>query len=351
VNGPRIIETGKAYVFKADTQLPYRGMEAQIKGVFTLPDGTVVEGDTAEYIPTNADLTQVDVETTYTAWIEGYREQGAEATHTLRSRVWQYVWPQFAVQVRQTAEVAPATVTVLVRPIAFSGQLEDPTYEWALPENATILDQRQPTARIFTVNAPGDYTIKVTVRDARGHESILEQPLKIGVAEPYIIDLQYSGSNRFEREPLDVLLRPYISGGHPRDRIAAQVYILDGEPLESSGYYGRATLNAGNHTIMLKIRSEMGQEAEGEVNIQVAENQLPACSLNSRETVGSWLVYAHCEDTDGRMKAYEWTVAGELMSISADRLTIGKYYYERMPEITLVGIDDSGGRSEAVALN
>ncbi|WP_204162918.1 hypothetical protein, partial [Proteus mirabilis] len=40
---------------------------------------------------------------------------------------------------------------------------------------------------------------------------------------PYAIDLQYSGSNKYEREPLDVLLRPYISGGHPRDRISTRV--------------------------------------------------------------------------------------------------------------------------------
>lgn len=222
-------------------------------------------------------------------------------------------------QVRKNADVAPATITASVRPIAFNGKLEEPTYEWELPEGAVIQDQRQDIVRSFVINEPGDYNIKVTVRDARGHETVIEQPLKIGRAEPYAIDLQYSGSNKYEREPLDVLLRPYISGGHPRDRISTRVYSVDGTPLESSGYYGRATLGAGEHSIKLKITSEMGHEAEGEVNINVAENKLPACSLSSRETVGSWIVYANCEDTDGRMKSYEWTIAGELQSISSDQ--------------------------------
>ena len=70
----------------------------------------------------------------------------------------------------------------------------------------------------------------------------------------------------------------------------------------------------------LKITSEMGHEAEGEVNINVAENKLPACSLSSRETVGSWIVYANCAKIPiVRMKSYEWTIAGELQSISSDQ--------------------------------
>lgn len=79
----------------------------------------------------------------------------------------------------------------------------------------------------------------------------------------------------------------------------------------------------------------------------MAENKLPACSLSSRETVGSW----NCEDTDGCMKSYEWTIAGELQSISSDRVTISKGTYETIPTISLVGVNDSGGKSEAVTMN
>ena len=351
VVGPQVIETGKKYVFSAKTSLPYRGMDVKLNGFFTLPDGSIVEGDTAEYVPSDNDLNQATVETKYTTWIEGYRDKGAEASHSLRSRVWQYVWPGFAMQVRKSADAAPATITASVRPIAFNGKLEEPTYEWELPEGAVIQDKKQDIVRSFVVNEPGDYNIKVTVRDARGHEAVIEKSFKIDQSKPYAIDLQYSGSNKYEREPLDVLLRPYISGGHPRDRILTHVYSVDGTPLENSGYYGKATLRAGEHSIKLKITSEMGHEAEGEVSINVAENKLPVCSLKSRETVGSWIVYANCEDTDGRMKSYEWTIAGELKSISSDRVTISKGPNKTMPTISLVGVDDSGGRSEAVTMN
>jgi hypothetical protein len=351
VTGPSLIETGKVYTFKAETSLPYRGMEVTMNGFFTLPNGTIVNGDTLEYTPTGSDLSQNNIDIKYTVWIEGYREKGAEASHSLRTRVWQYVWPKFGMQVRVDASVAPATVTASVRAIAFNGKLEDPTYDWDLPKGVIIEDQKQGTLRSFVVNEPGDYTIKVNIRDARGHEFVIEQPLKVGQAAPYVVDLQYSGSNPFEREPLDVLLRPYVSGGHPKDRIASRLFSVNGTLIDGGGYYVRTRLGAGEHSIKLKITSEMGHEAEGEVNINVAENKLPACSLSSRETVGSWIVYASCEDTDGRMKSYEWTIAGELKSISSDRLTISKGSYEAMPTISLVGIDDSGGRSEAVTMN
>ncbi len=351
VSGPSVIETGKTYTFKATTSLPYKGMDVQVKGVFVLPNGQRVEGDTAQYTPSAEDLTKERVETTYTAWIEGFREQGAEATHSMYSRVWEYVWPRFGMQVRKTANVAPATIIVTARPIGFSGKLEEAVYEWTLPEGAAIEDQKQPAARVFTMGSAGEYLVKLKVRDARGNETALEEPVVLGEAEQYVIDLQYSGSNPDAREPLDVLLRPYISGGHPRDRILTRQYSVDGKPLESAGFYGRTTLQAGEHEIKLKATSEMGKDVEGKLVLKVAENKLPTCTVRSRETIGSWIVYAGCEDPDGRMKSYQWTVGGEVQAITADRLTISKGKDGVMPTIVLVGVDDSGGRSEVVSLN
>ncbi|WP_254922639.1 hypothetical protein, partial [Salmonella enterica] len=74
MTGPRGIETGKKYVFKAETSLPYRGMDVKLNGFFTLPDGSIVQGDTAEYEPSDTDLNQGTVDTKYTTWFEGYRD-------------------------------------------------------------------------------------------------------------------------------------------------------------------------------------------------------------------------------------------------------------------------------------
>ncbi|MDU7586852.1 MAG: hypothetical protein E7K47_05575, partial [Acidovorax sp.] len=147
ISGPLRMEKGKAYTFVARTTMPYHGMGGEVKGVFTLPNGEQVEGDTATYTPTDEDLKKEYVETKYTAWIEGFREAGAESTTSARSRTWEYIFPNFGMEIRRTASVAPATITAILRPIGFNGRLEEPTYEWNLPEGSVVLEQR-PTLRV-----------------------------------------------------------------------------------------------------------------------------------------------------------------------------------------------------------
>nr|WP_244637340.1 hypothetical protein [Enterobacter kobei] len=175
VVGPQVIETGKKYVFQCQNQPALPWYDVKLNGFFTLPDGSIVEGDTAEYVPSDNDLNQATVETKYTTWIEGYRDKGAEASHSLRSRVWQYVWPASQCRSGRARTRLLRRSLASVRPIAFNGKLEEPTYEWELPEGAVIQDKKQDIVRSFVVNEPGDYNIKVTVRDARGHEAVIEK--------------------------------------------------------------------------------------------------------------------------------------------------------------------------------
>src|SRR5690606_30005646 len=172
-----------------------------------------------------------------------------------RIRVWQYVWPRFRLDVRRTADVAPAEIVARVRPVGFNGKLDDPIYEWKLPDAALIHDARSGTLRSFNINEAGTYRLQVAVRDARGHETVLEDVLTLEEAVPYEIELLYSGSNAYDREPLEVLLRPKITGGHPRDRIEERIYSVNGTPIESRGHYGRTQLPAGDHELTLTIRT------------------------------------------------------------------------------------------------
>ncbi|MCA4005175.1 Ig-like domain-containing protein [Vibrio vulnificus] len=348
IDGPRLVEKDFTYKLTADTRLPYRDLEAEVKGFFTLPDGTIIEGNTAEYVPNQADLDQARVEIKYTAWIDGYKESSTSET-VYKARVWQYVWPEFALSYRANADVAPAIVSASVRPVGFRGKLEEPTYEWILPEGAKLKDQRD-TSRSFEIIEPGEHLVKVIVRDARGNEAEAQLAITVGQAENYKVELEYSGSNKLDREPLDVLVRPYIEGGHPRDRINVMQYTVNGKSLEDTGRYGRMTLDAGEHIINFRIKSEMGKEVEKELKIKVIENQAPVCSIDHRESTFAWLVYASCDDVDGRVKGFEWTLNGESVASSSRRLTISKRSYDVMPEVTLTGIDDAGGRSDPVTL-
>ncbi|GAO73605.1 Ig-like domain-containing protein [Comamonas sp. E6] len=350
VDGPIRVEKGKTYELAARVTPPYRDMDLSFDGEFTLPNGTVQKGTSIQYTPSDEDLASQTINVTYTAWAQGFREDGAESTYVFKTKVWEYVWPTFGLEIKRTAKVAPSEVTVKIRPIAFSGNLEEPTYSWTLPTKAVITDSSKATQRTFKILEDGVYEIGVVVKDARGHETVIKQDLAIAESAPYKVDLQYSGSNAINRAPLDVLLRPYVTGGHPLDRIDTRSFTVNGEKLDVAGHYGRITLNAGNHDVAFSIRSKMGEEAEAKVRISVKENTPPTCTLTQRETVGSWLFYASCKDEDGRMRSYEWTVDGEVKAVTGDRLTLNRVGDAKKPNVQLIGIDDAGGRSQPAAL-
>ena len=351
MTGPRVIETGKEYEYLVRLSLPYKGMEGEVEGYFTLPNGEKVEGDTLTYTPTEADLALGSMELLYTAWVKGYRDQGTEASRDIRARVWEYVWPEFNLYMRSSADMAPAEVTARVREIAFRGQLDEPQYQWEFPESDAfvVTENRWDDMRTFQINEPGTYPVKVTITDARGNVAVLEETLEIGEAPPYVVEINYSASNDYNREPLELRMRPYVTGGHPRDRVEQRIYTVDGKEVESSGYSARAVLEKGSHEVGLTIRTRMGKEVTQTMTVDVAENQPPVCSVRIDDRYSSWALYAECEDVDGDMDAFEWTVNGEPVSVRSNRLTLLKSSHDNvLPRVELVGYDDAGDASAKV---
>lgn len=159
-------------------------MDLSFDGEFTLPNGTVQKGTSIQYTPSDEDLASQTINVTYTAWAQGFREDGAESTYVFKTKVWEYVWPTFGLEIKRTAKVAPSEVTVKIRPIAFSGNLEEPTYSWTLPTKAVITDSSKATQRTFKILEDGVYEIGVVVKDARGHETVIKQDLAIAESAP-----------------------------------------------------------------------------------------------------------------------------------------------------------------------
>lgn len=347
ISAPLRMEKGKTYTISAKTTMPYQNMSGEVKGYFTLPNGQMVEGETTTYMATEEDLQKEFVETKYTAWIDGFRERGAEASSTARSRTWEYIFPNFGLEIRRSASVSPATVTAILRPIGFTGRLEDPTYTWTLPEGTVVLEEK-PTIRVFKLNSHGVFSIKVTIGDARGNQKVLEQPVVLGEPNPYKVDLQHSASNAFNREPLDVQLRPYVTGGHPLDRVASATYFVNGEAIEATSSSARATLSAGDYAIRYVINSRMGADAAGQIDLTVQPNKPPVCKVTERATIGSRVYNADCTDPDGRVKLHEWTINGQVAGTSSSRLSVNLKNGETAPNVVLVAIDDAGARSAPV---
>lgn len=349
--GPRVIETGETYNYQVRLGLPYRGMEGEVDGYFTLPNGEQVKGEELEYTPTESDLALGSIELQYTAWIKGYKDQGTEASQDIRARVWEYVWPDFNLYTRSNSNMAPADVTARVRTIAFRGQLDDAKYVWEFPQGDTftVTDNRWSDMRTFLITAPGKYPVKVTITDARGNKSVIESTLDIKQAPPYEVGINYSASNDYNREPLELSLRPLLSGGHPRDRVEERIYKVNGQEIETNGYSARTVLQKGKHEVSLIMRTRMGKEISKTLEMNIVENQPPTCSIRVDDRYSSWAFHAECKDADGSMNAFEWKVNGKPVSVRSNRLTMGKHAYDNvMPLVELTGFDDGGAASNKV---
>ncbi|QSV17597.1 Ig-like domain-containing protein [Photobacterium ganghwense] len=350
LSGERVVEVGKTYTFTAQTSLPYNYMSETLVGRFTLPDGRTVVGESVEYTVREEDLQDRYLQIGYEAEIVGYEAQTA-TTVTHRARAWQYVWPNFSLSLRSSAAVYPATVTASIRPIGFSGKLEDPSYRWQLPEGVKIIDQRRPETVVFEVSEAVDGEISVQVGDSRLHETVKTEPLVIGEPEPYQVALSLHADNPYMRAPLGIRLRSQIDGGHPRDRIAQYVFAVNGEEEVGNSGWKSLTLPAGTHDISLTVHSQMGKAVTETVRVEVVPNQPPECRLESRESFGSVISTAVCDDPDGRVRNYAWEVDGIPSVVKSSRLSVSlRNHGGVVPPICVVATDDGGAASATTCL-
>lgn len=350
--GPRRPEVGREATWKANMMMPYPNMGLTMDGFFILPDGTIAESREVQYTPTYADFEREESYLAFDAWINGYEEVGGRGVTRHRLIFWSYDWPEWAFQVKSTAIYSPADVTVTLRNLGLFREFENLQVEWEVVEGQGLLMTRDTSSlsRSFTITEPGTYLVAAHVSDGRGNYSYVEQELVFYSPPEWSVDLTWSGDNPFNRAPLEVLLRPQYSGGHPRDRIETKEYFLNGDLMESSGDYGRATLNAGTHEVTMRIATMMGYEAIGRTNIAVVENIAPVCDIEVTPGRTSWLAKSLCTDGDGRVATYRWWVNGEEQTITSSSISVPMWRYpEGEPIITVVGVDDSGGESEPVA--
>lgn len=352
--GPRRPEVGVEAKWVANMLMPYPNMDLTMNGEFIMPkDGGIVPGQEATYTPTEDDLALEKTEIQYRAWIEGYRDRGGEGITSQRITFWLYDWPEWAIQPTMSSEYAPADLTLRVRNVGEFKGVEGVYYDWELPAmpGYTIVKDDNMSLRLLTIEAPETYPFKVHVYDARGNYSLVEKQMVFREPPPWAIRLEWSGDNTAQRAPLGVMIRPYISGGHPKDSITSMIYSLDGKELATGGSrYARAQLPAeGDYKFKLNIETKMGKASQGEVAVEVRENVAPTCELEVKEGGTAWTANARCVDTDGRIARHQWYVNDKLQGLGGSVITISKRTYPEAPRIILVAVDDSGEESPPIA--
>lgn len=344
--GPARVEYPQTGTFRGVMGLPYRNMDVELRGWWTLPDGTRVDGPLLTWGPTSENLAADTVTLTYHAEIVGF--DGTLGSEDKRVRVWEYVWPEFSLEPTRSSQYAPADVTVRLRQIGRPMQLDNPTYNWTLPPAATLLEDANQTMRVVRTETPGAYPFSASVSDARGNSSTVTTTVNMLAAPNYNMTLAVSPSNPYYRAPLDLTLKPSITGGHPSDRITSLAYYLNGAPTGPAGSYSKMSLGEGTHTVEARAKTLMGWSFGATQTVTVVANTPPRCTATMREWTSGWIYYADCRDDDGRIVGYRWTLDGEPVSFNSNRISVSKLSRSDTPLVTLRGVDDSGAESPEV---
>lgn len=351
--GTRRPEIGVETVWVANMLMPYPNMDLTMDGEFIGFDGEgAVPGTEMRYTPSEADLDREKPQLMYRAWINGYRDQGGEGITQQRITFWLYDWPEWSIQPTYSAEYAPADLTLRIRNIGQFKAVEGVYYDWELPamQGYDVVKDDNSQMRILAIKDPNTFPFKVHVYDARGNYSLVERAMTFKEPPPWQVQLDYSGNNEAERAPLSILVRPKISGGHPKDAITDMKYFLNGEAIETGGSrYARALLpKEGSYDIKLEIATRMSKAAEGEVSIDVHENKKPTCDLEVKEGGSAWTATAKCTDEDGRIARHNWFINDQKQGLGGSVITVSKRTYKETPRIELYATDDSGEDSEPV---
>jgi len=351
--GPRRPEVGKESTWVANLLMPYPNMDLTMDGEFIMPDGkTIVPGQEAKYTPVDSDVTDQRTYLSYRAWINGYRDRGGEGITQQRITFWIYDWPAWAISPTFSAEYAPADLSLRVRNIGEFKAVEGVYYDWEMPAmpGYSVVKDDNMALRILTIDEPGEFPFKVHVYDARGNYTLVEKNMTFKEPPPWSITLKWTGDNNAARAPLGIMVRPEITGGHPKDRITSMAYTLNGTEIDTGGSrYARATLpTEGQYQVAMAVQSQMNKGGIGEVSIDVKQNQKPTCDLQVKESGSAWTANAKCVDPDGRIARHNWFVNDKLQGLGGSMITISKRTYPEAPKILLYATDDSAEDSAPV---
>jgi len=350
--GPGRPEVGKEATWRANMMMPYPKMDLTMDGYFILPTGEEVHEREVSYTPTMEDFNMEQSFLGFMGWINGYEDMGGKSLTKQRLIFWSYDWPTWVIKSKISAVYSPADLDLQVRSLGLFREFEGLEMDWDIPPypGLEIIKDTSQTSRSLRITEPGIYTFGLHVSDARGNYTYAEAELEFSEPLPYEVTLSWSGDNPANRAPLGVLIRPSISGGHPKDRIETRSYTLNGETMEGSGNYGRAVLDKGEHMVRLEIGSMMGHTAAGETQIKVESNIPPSCSIEVVKGRSSWIARAGCSDDDGRIVRHLWYIDGVQQSLSSSSISIPMWRYPNgEPIVTLIGIDDSGAESPPVS--
>lgn len=322
-----------------------------VKVTWLLPDGSTVEGKSATYTVQEED---VDLNNPVKKTIV-FSYQYVGVPDSLKSGqvsvvlLPPYRMPDVDIKLYTPAE-GPVPHAVVAAP-RFSQQFlpgyrYNITYDWELIGTDITGNKKYFYGDITT---PGEYTLRLTVGDGLGNVIEKEIPIRATDPLPWNVDFKIYRSNRYNVAPLNLLIKPVLYGGHPRDRVIQYKWTVDGSEISDKTILALRLEDPGTYTVNFTGLTKYGNVVEGETTIEVNPNEPPTCSLSSRTFTGTKTLYvsANCKDPDGIITAYYWSINGGEETKGGSRISL-RYDEAGGPITVTLRVVDSGGNNVEV---
>lgn len=343
ITGSKTIEVGEEMELTASIKTDWNNSLAafELQGRWDMPDGTIVEGMNAKWIPTSTDYTSQKAPT-FTGWVKDF-ESITKASVTPRIGIREYIWPEWKMEDRSAITQAPALIRLAVTADKselkqFASAKGRVKYTWALPENVTGVRANGASVN-FTAEMPGEYGVQVILEDSRGNTTTLDYSVIVFEPKEMESEIKTTSSNKYNRAPLSVQIKPAFFKGHPKEKVTSYKFYRDGELLDenSKGRYIDLIEQPGEYSLSVEATTSLGRTFTNETQVSVVDNKPPVCSLSKKEYKSTVTVTANCKDPDGKIVDYEWTVDGAPISNKGYRVSI-----PFGSEVEVKATDDSG---------
>jgi hypothetical protein len=355
--GPRNVETGKSYHYIGTAKPSWGSLESvnSLASEWLLPDGRTVAGQTLDWIPASQDL--IDKKPLiFRSWVDGFKDTTTREA-SVKYEPWEYVWPTWTVKLKQLSLEAPSDLVLLIthdNP-KMSARFEGLTYQWSYPDGVNGRQNESfPDRSLAQVLHAGEYDIYITIKDKRGHNTLLTQHVVAEQPIPYKATLKVGKSNNLDRVPMTITVRASITGGHPLDSLLSQTWSVDGVPVDdfvNRSIMVNAISDVGDHTISYTLTSKMGKTSKVNMPLRLVSNQLPICTLSSKPNIYVTYVEASCKDLDGKVIGYSWEVNDEPIGSTSYRISFSKTAKPQTSHVTLTAMDDAKELSLPVSIN
>jgi len=340
---PKKVELGVPFTLSAKISASY----GTPSGYFVLPDDSHVSGDTLTYTATKR---VDDLKFKYVAYIEGF-DYTATTVESSPIKVDVYEMLQFKIKSFQKLDkpiYAPYGAFFGVT--GNVGMAKDfgvtLTHRWDFGDG-TVIEGGEPGRTGHSYTEAGTYTVTLSVFDDRGNVST--DSLEITILSPpslVVGPFKIVSSNKYNRAPLKVFLRPNVMGGHPTlDKVSSYNWTLNGDLCSEARMFSATLNDPGDYVIGLRVETNTGKVAEGTQTITVNPNQLPECTISYQDypKYKYTKIISSCKDPDGKVKSYYWDLGDGTTSDKSK--VFAKYQESGTYLVSLTVTDDSGDQA------